>query len=117
MLLNYVDPSGILITLIILHILLGGYGGIPFFQSWHDEWVSIDKAERMFRVYSHKPTKSSIRPKTSFFINRLAYAKDRDDETMSFSDWPVDVDEKRCFVVATSGSKYYFIAETEEKKK
>jgi len=69
-------------------------------------------------VSSSQPTDTCKKPftKVSFFINRLAFAKDRDDETISFSDWPTDVDEKRCFVVATHGNTYYFVAKTEEEK-
>ncbi|XP_065884198.1 uncharacterized protein [Dysidea avara] len=95
---------------------LGGRLGIPLFQKWRKVWVSLDKMGKMFQVYSDEPTEPGTRPKTSFFINRLAFVKDRDDETISFSDWPVDVDERRCFVVATHGSTYYFIAKTEEEK-
>ena len=95
---------------------LGGFYGIPLFQSWRDVWVSLDKMGEIFRVYSDEPTESGTRPTTSFFINRLAFAKDRDDEAIPFSDWPVDVDKSRCFVVATHGSAYYFIAKTEEEK-
>jgi len=64
----------------------------------------------MFHVFSDDPTETGLKPNTSFFINCLAYAKSCDDEAMPFSDWPVEVDEKRCFVVATHGSIYYFIA-------
>ena len=92
---------------------IGGYGGIPLFQSWRAVWVSLDE-DGMFAVYSSKTSK---RPRVNFFMNRLAYAKERDDKTGSFDDWPeVDVDEKRCFVVATLGSTYYFIAKTAEEK-
>ena len=72
---------------------------------------------KMFRVYSKEPTETGTRPITSLFINSMAFAKDRDDETAPFSEWLADVDEKRCFVVATQESSYYFIAETEEEKK
>jgi len=101
------------------HLLcvIGGIKGTPFFQKWRDVWVSLDKAGKMFRVYSKEPAKTSIIPSTSFFINCLAFAKSRNDETVPFSNWPTDIDERRCFVVATQGSSYHFIAETEEEKK
>jgi len=72
---------------------------------------------KMFRVYSKEPTETGTRPSTSLFINSLAFAKDRDDETAPFSEWPANVDEKRCFVVTTQETSYHFIAETEEEKK
>jgi len=50
-------------------------------------------------------------------MNRLKYAKDRDDENLPFNHWPVDVDQRRCFVVATHRSTYHFIAKTEDEKK
>ena len=61
----------------------------------------------MFWVYSDKPLKFGKRPfiRVSFFSNCLAFAKSRNDESKPFSDWPVDVDRKSCFVVATH--KFY----------
>jgi len=98
--------------------LIGGIGGIPLFQTWNHVWVSLDKMGKMFRVYSDEPLEFGKRPfiRVSFFSNRLAFAKSRNDENMPFSDWPVDVDRKSCFAVATHGNQYYFIAETEEEK-
>jgi len=97
---------------------IGGFGGIPFWQSWHDVWVSLDDMGRMFRVRSSQPTDSCKKPftKVSFFTNFLVFAKDRDDETIPFSHWPDDVDKKRCFVVATHENTYYFVAKDEEEK-
>ena len=98
--------------------MIGGIGGTPFFQTWNHVWVSLDKMGKMFRVYSGEPPKFGKRPFTrvSFFSNHLAFAKSRNDETMLFSDWPVDADGKSCFVVATRKNQYHFIAETEEEK-
>jgi len=70
----------------------------------------------MFHMFSDDPTETGLKPYTSFFINHQAYAKSCDDEAMPFSYWPVEVDEKRCFVVATHGSIYFFIAENEKEK-
>ena len=35
-------------------------------------------------MFSDDPTDTGLKPYTSFFINRLAYAKSRDDEAMPF---------------------------------
>ena len=92
---------------------IGGFGGIPPFQSWRAVWASLDE-DGMFAVYTNK---TSRRPRVNFFVNCLEYAEGRDDKNGSFNDWPVlNVDKNRCFVVATQGSTYYFIAKTEEEK-
>ena len=73
----------------------------------------------MFRVYSDQPQEFGKKPFTrvSFFINFLAFAISRNEESVPFSYWPGSADDNRCFVVGTPGNWYYFVADTEEEKK
>ena len=98
---------------------LGGIGGIPFFQKWQRSWLSLDNAGEMFHYYKSEPTESGKAPIANggFFSSYLVMVSARNDEEMSFSSWPADVDANQCFVVATPKSIYYFVAENEEEKK
>jgi len=100
----------------IVCYLLGGIGGIPFFQKWQRTWLSLDNAGEMFHYYKSEPTGSGKAPIASggFFSSYLVMVSVRKDEEMSFSSWPADADPSQCFVVATPQTMYHFVAESEE---
>lgn len=108
-----IHPS---ISVFIFHIV--GLAGSPFFQKWHRTWLSLDNDGESIRLYKSEPSESGKLPPTrgSFFTTFLVFAKDRNDEEMSFTGWPADTNA-RCFVMATHDNIYYLVAESEEDKK
>jgi len=103
-------------SLVTFHI--AGFAGSTLFQKWHRTWLSLDNDGESVRLYKSEPSESGKLPPTrgSFFTAFLVFAKDRNDEEMSFTGWPAD-SNSRCFVMATPESIYYLVAESEEDKK
>lgn len=81
--------------------------------------MSLDNGGESIRFYKSEPTDSAKLPsiKGTFFIAFLTSAKDRNDEEMSFTSWPEDVEANRCFMMATIENSYYLVADSEEDKK
>jgi len=98
-----------------IYIYVGGIGGTPFFRRWQRVWVSLN---HMFRIYSQNPSgkKLPYYKRDGFFIRFLEFAENRSDHTKGFSYWPNNIDDKRCFVITTHGSSYYFYADSEKEK-
>lgn len=98
---------------------VAGFAGMPFFQKWHRSWLSLDNEGESIRIYKSQPEESAKLPpvRVTFFTAYLVFAKDRNDEEMSFASWPADIDVSRCFVMATPENIYYVVAESDEDKK
>ena len=111
--------AGINSSTVFLFPLLAGLAGSPFFQKWRHTWLSLDNDGESIQLYKRQPVESAKLPsvRASFFTSFLVFAKDRNDEEMSFSSWQADVDANRCFVMATPDNIYYLMAESEEDKK